>query len=59
MNDELINNQNSPDKSPSKSRVDICAECKKNPCVCPNKSDDSGQEIETYPRTKPPKLTWI
>lgn len=44
-----------------------CIKCKKNPCVCPNKSDNPSQtnldekieDKETYPRTKPPKLTWL
>lgn len=62
MNDELTNNQDIPAKPANGTQVDVCMECEKNPCVCPNKNAESSHETtkkENYPRTKPPKLTWI
>lgn len=62
MNDELNNNQGGPTKSTTDDlQVNSCTKCGKNPCVCPDNSNGSGQKnsIEKPKRTKPPKISWI
>lgn len=67
MNDEPNNNQSGSAEPTNEAQVNSCADCKKNPCVCPNKSDDSHQKTlseeakskKNPPRTKPPKISWI
>lgn len=62
MNDELNNNQSNFTKPiANDSEIDNCAKCGKNPCVCPDKSKESGKKLpnEKPKRTKPPKISWI
>jgi hypothetical protein len=58
MNDKQNNNQNDSTESVSSTQVDTCQKCKKDPCVCSNKSDDSSFDVN-QPRTEPPKVCWI
>ncbi len=48
MSDEQKNDKDDTLKPTNAMANNVCAICKKNPCVCPQKS-----------KTKPPKLTWI
>jgi hypothetical protein len=63
MNDEQNNNQDDSIEPTNEVRVDNCTECKKNPCICPNKHDDSNNETvdkeKAVPDTNPPKISWI
>jgi len=57
MNDELNNGQ---------SDTAVCAECKTNPCTCPNNENDqknnSDEKVSSSgvrQRTESPKISWI
>lgn len=63
MNDELFNDQNNSD---NEAQIDDCAVCKKNPCVCLYKPDETSSEAASVnslndedTKTKPPKISWI
>ena len=46
------------DEQNNEATANICPECKKDPCICASKNDDS-QSKENKPRTKPPEISWI
>lgn len=51
----------------NKTQINGCAKCRKNPCVCPDKGNNSKQNTsgdeamnkENHKRTEPPKISWI
>jgi hypothetical protein len=58
MDDKLNNNQNKPVEPVNNDQVNICPECKKNPCVCNSKNNNPKFDVN-QPRTEPPKISWI
>lgn len=56
MNDEL-NNKSGSTETTDDAQDNICAKCKKEPCVCP--TDNEADSNADQPRQRLPKVSWI
>lgn len=59
MDDKLKKIQDNLTESGNNDQVDSCKDCKKNPCVCTDKSEQRDTIKGDQSENKPPKISWI